>query len=87
MNVKVLNLMSRFLVQHELFECKCQLNGSARNSKQKWNHNKCSRECKELDNRSSCKDDYMGSRSTYDCECNKVCKIDEYLDIKKCSYV
>ena len=23
--------------------------------------------------------------STFDCECNKSCKIDEYLDIKNCS--
>ena len=40
MNVKVLNLMSgtnekRFLVQNELCECKCGLNESVCNSKQK----------------------------------------------------
>ena len=27
----------------------------------------------------------MRNRSTGDCECNKACKIDEYLDIKNCS--
>ena len=27
----------------------------------------------------------MWNPSTCDCECNKACKIDEYLDIKNCS--
>ena len=43
MNIKVFNLISgvnetRFLVQHELCECKCRLNESPGNSKQKRNH-------------------------------------------------
>ena len=29
----------------------------------------------------------MSNHSTYDCECNKVCEIDEYLDIKNCSCI
>ena len=41
--------------------------------------------CKELDDCSFCKDDYMWNPSTCDCECNKANKIDEYLDIKNCS--
>ena len=27
----------------------------------------------------------MWNHSTHDCECNKACKIDQYLDIKNCS--
>ena len=27
----------------------------------------------------------MWNPSTCDCECNKTCKIDEYLDIRNCS--
>ena len=73
---------TKFLVEHESCECKCELNESICNSKQKWNHNECSWECKELDNWSSCKDDYMWSFGTCDCECNKVKLMDEYLDIK-----
>ena len=54
MNVKVFNLMlvvneTRFLVQNKLCECKCGLNESVCNSKQKWNHNECWCECKKLD--------------------------------------
>ena len=49
---------------------------------QKWNHDGCWREYKESDDSSSCKDDYNGM---CDCECNKVFKIYEYLDITNCS--
>ena len=31
------------------------------------------------------KDDYMWNPSTCDCECNKACKIDEYIDNRNCS--
>ena len=51
MNVKAFNSMmgvneTKFLVQRESCECKCGLNESVCNSKQKWNHDKCRRECK-----------------------------------------
>ena len=50
-NEKVFNLISRvnqtrFLIQYELCECKCRLTEIACNSKQKWNHNECRRQCK-----------------------------------------
>ena len=53
-NVKIFNLISgvnetRFFVQHESCKCKCELNESVFNSKQKWDHNKRQCECKELD--------------------------------------
>ena len=59
---------TRFLVQHESGEFKCVINKNACNSKQKWNHNECRCECKELDDWRSCKDDYMWNSSTCDCE-------------------
>ena len=61
-------------VPHESCECKCGLNESVCNSKQKRNHYKCWCECKELNDWRCC-----------DCECNKACKFHEYLDIKNCS--
>ena len=42
-------------------------------------------ECKELDVWGSCEKGDMWNSSMCDCECNKACKIDEYLDIKICS--
>ena len=77
MNVKVFNLISevnetRFIVQHESCECKWGLNDCVYISKQKWNPGEFWCECKELDDLSSCKDDYMWNLSTCDCKCNHV---------------
>ena len=54
------------------------------NSKRKWNHNEYQCECKELNYWGSCEKDYMWNPSMCDCECNKACKIDEYLGTKIC---
>ena len=52
LNLIVVNLISSFnktncLVQHETFECKCKLNESVFNQKQKWNHGKFWCDCKD----------------------------------------
>ena len=39
---------------------------------------------KELDDLGFCKNDYVWNPSTCDCECNKACKIDKYLDFENC---
>ena len=75
MNVKVFNLMSRvnktrFVVQHvdwtKLYVIQMK-NGIMMNVG-----------ASELDDWSSCRDDYMWNPGTCNWECNKVCKIDEY---------
>ena len=81
---------TRLLVQHESGGCKCRLNKSVFNANQTGRKKKKKQdefwcECKKLDDWSSCKNDYMWNSSTYDCECNKSCKIDKYLDTKTCS--
>ena len=40
---------TRILVQHESCECKCRLNESVCDFKQKWNQDECWCECKEVD--------------------------------------
>ena len=40
---------------------------------------------KQLDDLGSSKKGYMWNPSTCDCECNKACKIDKYLDTRNCS--
>ena len=52
-NVKVFNLMSRtnearHIKWHETCRCKCILDESVCNNKQRWNNDKCRRECQEL---------------------------------------
>ena len=51
LNVKVFNLMSRtnerrHIEWHETCKCKCRLDGSLCNNKQRWNEDKCRCECK-----------------------------------------
>ena len=38
-------------------------------------------ECKGLDDYDSSKNVHIYNPRTCDCECNKACKVDEYLDI------
>ena len=52
LNVKVFNLMSRtnearHIKWHEMCKCKCRLDASVCNNKQRWNDDKCQCECKE----------------------------------------
>ena len=77
---------TRFRVQHDWSECKCGLNESLCNLKQKWNHDEYRCECKELDEWSSCKKDCIWNPSTCDCGYNKAYKTDEYLDTKNYSW-
>ena len=69
-------------------ECWCERSKNDCNSKKKKkkrNHDECWCECKELDDWSSCKDDYLRNSSACDSECNKAWKICAYLDIKNFS--
>ena len=51
--VRVFNLMSRtnetrHIKWHKTCKCKCRLDASVCNNKQRWNEDKCRCECKEL---------------------------------------
>ena len=72
MNVKVFNLMSRtnetrHIKWHETCKCKCRLDASVCNSKQRWNKDKCRRECKELIDKGICDKGFIWNPSN--CEC------------------
>ena len=59
LNVKVSNLMSRtnetrHIKWHETCKCKCRLDASVCNNKQRWNEDKCMCECKELIDKGVC---------------------------------
>ena len=58
-NIKVFKLMSRtnetrHVKWHEACKCKCRLDASVCNSKQRWNKDKCRCECKELIDKKIC---------------------------------
>ena len=89
-NVKVSNLMSRtnktrHIKFHKMCECKCRLDVSICNNKQRWNDEKYRCECKELIDKETCDKGFIWNPSVCECECDKSCDIGEYLDYKKCN--
>ena len=89
LNVKVFNLTSRTnetrcIEWHETCKCKCRLDDSACNNKQRWNKVKCRRECKELLDKGVCDKEFIWSPSNRECECAKTCNLDyENLSAEK----
>ena len=91
LNVKVFNLMLRtnetkHIKWHETCKCKCRLDASFCNNKQRWNDDKCWCECKELIDKSVCDKGYAWNPSDCECECDKSYDLGEYLDYKNCKY-
>ena len=88
-NVKVFNLMSRtnetrHIKWHKTYKCKCKLDASICNNKQRWNDDKCRCESKELIDKGMCGEGFIWNPSNCDCECDKSCDIGEYPDYKNC---
>ena len=59
LNIKIFNLMSRtnetrHIKWREMCKCKCRLDESICDNKQRWNDNKCQCECKELIDKGVC---------------------------------
>ena len=80
LNVTVFNLMSktnenRHIEQHETCKCKCRLDGSVCNNKQRWNEDKCRYECKKLIYKGVCDKGFIWNPSNCECECDKSCNV------------
>ena len=87
LNVKVFNLMSRtnetrHIKWHETCKCKCRLDASVCNNKQRWDGDKCRCECKELIDKGVCDKGYIWNPNN--CKCDKSCDVGEYLDYENC---
>ena len=88
-NVNVFKLMSRtnetrHIEWHKTCKCKCRLDASVCNNKQRWNEGKCRCECKELIDKGMCDKGIIWNPSNCECECNKSCDIVEYLEYINC---
>ena len=78
LNLKVFNLMSRtnetrHIKWNETCKCKCRLDVSVCNNKQRWNDGKCRCENKELTDKGVCDKGYAWNPSPCECECDKSC--------------
>ena len=88
-NVKVFNLVSRtnearHTEWHETCKCKCRLDASVCNNKQRRNEDKCRCECKELIDKGRCHKEFIWNPSNCECECDKPCDVRGYLDYENC---
>ena len=88
-NVKVFNLLSRtnetrHIKWHKTCKCKCTLDASICNNKQRWNDDRYIYECKELMDKGTCDKGFTWNPSNHKCECDKSCDIGKYLDYKNC---
>ena len=80
LNVKPFNLMSRtnktrHIEWHEAWNCKCRLDASVYNNKQRWNDDKCWCECKESIHKGVCDKGCIWNSSNCECEHDKSCDL------------
>ena len=75
---------TRPIERHETCKCKCRLDASVCNNKQRWNDDKCRCECKELIDKGVCDKGFIWNPSNCECECDKSCDVGEYLDYENC---
>ena len=75
---------ARHIKWQETCKCKCRLDASIFNNKQRWNDDKCWCECKELIDKGVCDRRYIWSPSNCECECDKSRDAGVYLDYKNC---
>ena len=80
LNVKGFNLMSktnetRHIEWHLTFKCKCRLETSVCNNKQRWNDDKGRCECKQVIHKGVCDKRFIRNPSNWEGECDKSCHV------------
>ena len=89
-NIKVYIFLMRLnetrnVLWHVSCKCVCKLNSSVCNSKQIWNSDTSRCDCSEdFASIINCTKGYTWSPSTCECQCDKWCKLGQYLDHKNC---
>ena len=67
---------------HKTCKCKCRLDASVCNNKQRWNEDKWRCEFKGLIDKGRFGNGFIWNCSNSECECDKSCDIGEYQDYK-----
>ena len=60
---------------HGTSKCKCTLDASVCNNKQRWNNDKYQCECRELINKGICNKGHVWNPGNCKCECDKSCDL------------
>ena len=64
--------------------CKCRLDASVCNNKQRQNYDKCRCKCKELIDKGVCDKGLVWNLSNCESESDKSCDVGKYLDYENC---
>ena len=75
---------AKHIKSHKTCKCKCRLDTSVCDNKQRWNNDKFRCECKELIDKGMCDEGSIWNPSNCECECDKLCNVWEYSDYKNC---
>ena len=75
---------AKHIKSHKTCKCKCRLDTSVCDNKQRWNNDKFRCECKELIDKGMCDEGSIWNPSNCKCECDKLCNVWEYSDYKNC---
>ena len=75
---------TRHIKGHEMCKCKCRLDASVCNNKQKWHEDKCRWVRKELIDKGACNKGFIWNPSNCECQYDKSFDVGEYLDYKNC---
>ena len=89
MNLKIFNLISRtnetrYIKWHQTCKCKCRLDTSVCNNKQKLKEDKYRSQCKELIDKEICDKGFNWDLSSCEYERDKSWDVGEYLPYKNC---
>ena len=74
----------KYIKWHDTFKCKCRLDASACNNKERWNNDKCRDECKKWIGKGICNKEFICNPSNCECEYDKSCDVGKYLDCENC---
>ena len=72
-----ITIEARYIEWLDVFKCKCRLDTSICNNKQRWNNDKCKCECRELSYKGMCDKGFLWNSSNCECERDKLCDVGE----------
>ena len=75
---------TRHIKWNETCKCKCRLGVSVCKNKQRWKNDNCRCGCKELIGKGIYDKGFIQSSNNCECECDKSCDVEEYLDYANC---
>ena len=90
-SIKVFSLMSRtketrHIEWHGICTCRFRLDSSVCNNQQCCSKDSGRYECRELIDKGICDKGFIWNQSKCECECNKLCDIEQYVDCENWKY-